>query len=175
MYNDDASELAGYNSVIVGWGSIEYKSRNDVTYPDELRHAQLPVHSRAVCNSPAIHRNTLRESQICAGLPQGGVDTCTGDSGGPILADIEGVVTQIGITSFGYGCALPYQYGIYTNISHYMDWIKQYTTVETVDRPEVLAPTVNVGAAAGAPSTGGGGAAWYLLGLMAGIALRRRT
>ena len=35
---------------------------------------------------------------ICGGLI---VDTCKGDSGGPIVANINGRFTLIGITSFG--------------------------------------------------------------------------
>jgi len=40
---------------------------------------------------------------ICGGLT---IDTCRGDSGGPIIANINGKFTLIGITSFGQkdGC-----------------------------------------------------------------------
>jgi trypsin len=43
-----------------------------------------------------------------------------GDSGGPLL--VEGV--QVGVTSFGRGCADPRYAGVYARVSRYVDWIK---------------------------------------------------
>jgi trypsin len=43
-----------------------------------------------------------------------------GDSGGPIL--VNGV--QVGITSFGNGCADPKYAGVYTRVSTYLGWIQ---------------------------------------------------
>nr|CAH0101334.1 unnamed protein product [Daphnia galeata] len=43
-----------------------------------------------------------------------------GDSGGPVIVD--GV--QVGITSWGNGCALPNYAGVYTRVTTYVDWIQ---------------------------------------------------
>jgi Hint module/Trypsin len=51
----------------------------------------------------------------------GGKDACQGDSGGPLFDSNK---QQIGIVSFGLGCALPNKPGIYTRVSAYKDWIK---------------------------------------------------
>ncbi|OQY12223.1 MAG: hypothetical protein B6I31_03540 [Desulfobacteraceae bacterium 4572_19] len=54
----------------------------------------------------------------------GGKDSCSGDSGGPLfIANAVGDPLQIGITSFGIGCALPDAYGVYTRVSRFTDWI----------------------------------------------------
>lgn len=59
---------------------------------------------------------------ICAGVPQGGKDSCQGDSGGPLL-DANNV--QVGIVSFGDGCALANYPGVYGRVSGGIDWIKE--------------------------------------------------
>jgi len=70
------------------------------------------------------------------GLPSyvGGIDSCHGDSGGPIwrwqVTDTdppEERVVQIGIISRGDRCARVNRPGIYTNIEHYREWINQET------------------------------------------------
>ena len=55
----------------------------------------------------------------------GGVDTCQGDSGGPLLCQNQTSLafTLFGITSFGFGCALPKTPGVYTRVAHYLDWL----------------------------------------------------
>lgn len=45
-----------------------------------------------------------------------GIDSCQGDSGGPLLTP---EYKQIGITSFGFGCARANLPAIYTRISEY--------------------------------------------------------
>jgi secreted trypsin-like serine protease len=62
---------------------------------------------------------------ICAGLEEGGKDSCQGDSGGPLVAyDRGGCPYQIGIVSWGAGCAGPRDYGVYTRVSFYADWLR---------------------------------------------------
>ncbi|CAF4470988.1 unnamed protein product, partial [Rotaria sp. Silwood2] len=51
-------------------------------------------------------------------------DTCQGDSGGPLMAFVNNVWQLHGITSNGYGCALPGYPGIYTRVSYYVKWIQ---------------------------------------------------
>lgn len=66
--------------------------------------------------------------QICAGLELGGRDSCQCDSGGPLMAyDAGGCPRQIGVVSWGEGCAKKEAYGVYTRVSHYADWIQKYT------------------------------------------------
>ena len=57
---------------------------------------------------------------LCAGVPEGGKDTCSGDSGGPIFTQ-DGV--QVGVVSWGFGCARPGLPGVYARVSGAYDWI----------------------------------------------------
>ena len=50
----------------------------------------------------------IRPGMVCAGSP--GQDSCTGDSGGPLL--VGGI--QVGLSSWGVGCAEPHYPGVYT-------------------------------------------------------------
>jgi secreted trypsin-like serine protease len=53
--------------------------------------------------------------QICAG--RHGVDTCQGDSGGPMVGrSARGEWVQVGIVSWGLGCARDGYPGVYTQI-----------------------------------------------------------
>jgi Trypsin/Domain of unknown function (DUF4384) len=66
--------------------------------------------------------------QLCAGLEEGGKDSCQGDSGGPlIMTDAQGCPWQVGLVSWGEGCAERHAYGVYTRLSHYADWIQKHT------------------------------------------------
>jgi secreted trypsin-like serine protease len=64
-------------------------------------------------------------TQLCAGT--GGSDACQGDSGGPlVLRTAEGPV-QVGIVSWGLGCARPDSPGVYVRVSAYAGWIGAVT------------------------------------------------
>ncbi len=116
----------GDTARIIGWGSRMWDEPNQAPFdfPTNLHEANLPIVGNQQCQA-ALAGVQLDENQLCAGnLAQGGVDTCAGDSGGPIfVADGHGGFLQIGITSFGIGCALPNRPGVYTRVSSFIDWI----------------------------------------------------
>eukprot|EP00727_Mastigamoeba_balamuthi_P004820 m51a1_g14336 putative transmembrane protease serine 11g-like (1957) ;mRNA; r:141011-151085 len=112
----------------IGWG---FTFENGL-FPFTLMETKLPIVSRADCgrldNLPDIG-----ESMLCTGFNEGGRDTCQGDSGGPLLhLEEDGTYVQVGITSFGPGCARPQKPGIYTRVSEFRQWID--STMAAVDR-----------------------------------------
>ncbi len=174
LFRDDASVLSGFNATVSGWGAIDFSDPFNPVYPVELRHAVVPIVSRGVCNAPISYAGNISDTQMCAGFVQGGVDSCVGDSGGPLVTSVEGTTAQVGIVSFGNGCAEPNFYGVYTNVGAYISWIQQFVSVDTVGTPTTLAGNGIGGSSAGSgdsPSTGG--AAWWLLMLLGVFRLRR--
>jgi secreted trypsin-like serine protease len=78
--------------------------------------------------------NPLTDNMICAGLREGGRDSCYGDSGGPLIANVDGKAVQLGIVSWGEGpaeaevkCGHEDVYGVYSRVASFKDWIAAKT------------------------------------------------
>ena len=94
-----------------------------------LRQAQVPIVDIPTCdeNYDQVNNIGIDNSQVCAGL--GDRDSCSGDSGGPMLSSElnNGRWSVIGITSFGVKCGDPRFPGVYTRVDQYLDWISRNT------------------------------------------------
>ncbi len=101
---------------IAGWGA---RSEGDDIGTTDLRSAAVTVFAGARCTA-FLGASFDPRLALCAGRAEGGVDTCSGDSGGP-LRDAAGVV--IGVTSWGVGCGRRGSPGVYTRVAAIADWI----------------------------------------------------
>ena len=126
LFAGDAESLTGTTGIIAGWGATVVTSDGGYQFDDTLQRAAVPVVSRDACNAPESYNGLIQEGQLCAGFEQGGVDSCVGDSGGPMYVVNGNSLQQIGVTSFGIGCAEPNFYGVYTSVSDYLDWVDTY-------------------------------------------------
>ncbi|XP_011180904.2 trypsin alpha-3 [Zeugodacus cucurbitae] len=111
---------AGTSAVVTGWGSTTQGGQLSLA----LQAVTVDVVNTNVCAALYALRGNITERMLCAGVPYGGMDSCQGDSGGPLVAD--GV--QIGVVSWGLGCALPNFPGVYSNVANLNAWINK--TVE---------------------------------------------
>jgi len=118
-------------SFIVGWGFIKETVGPD---SDTLKQAGVPLVSVETCrkgleNVPSKDKDVHEKVEFCAGFDQGGKSQCSGDSGGPLMyqdPSNEGRWKQLGITSWSVGCAKPKLYGVYSKVSAFMDFVKDY-------------------------------------------------
>jgi secreted trypsin-like serine protease len=111
---------------IAGWGSATEGGAQQ----RYLRKATVPFVSDATCNSSAMYGgDVIASNEICAGYVAGGVDTCQGDSGGPMFRrDSANAWIQVGIVSWGEGCARPNKPGVYTQVSFFAATIASAAT-----------------------------------------------
>ena len=126
--------FTGACAVITGWGKTEgtgRRSRANIRasdIPDRLQAVDLPLIESTRCG--AAYGTEIVDGQVCAGYTQGTIDSCNGDSGGPLVVPGGPTEwTQIGIVSWGSrDCGKPGTYGVYTRVSHYVDWILAQTS-----------------------------------------------
>ncbi|XP_055628345.1 uncharacterized protein LOC129769866 [Toxorhynchites rutilus septentrionalis] len=113
----------GHTCTIIGWGK---KRHSDDSGTDILHEAEVPIITNDKCRA-VYHDYTITKNMFCAGHKRGRIDTCAGDSGGPLLCrdttKVNSPWTIFGITSFGDGCGKKNKFGIYTKLPNYVDWI----------------------------------------------------
>ncbi|XP_053685162.1 serine protease 53-like [Sabethes cyaneus] len=114
----------------VGFGALGFAEKLSPT----LQKAKLAVFNNSHCSDriPSGSRSLPRgllEEQFCAG--GGTMDTCEGDSGGPIQterpdADHSEGPLIVGVVLFGTPCTEG-STGVYTRVVSYRDWIQNET------------------------------------------------
>ena len=112
----------GSELLVTGWGATgEGKGSSPV-----LLKVSVPVVSHATCEA-AYAPGSITPQMLCAGFGPGGKDSCQGDSGGPATRSRDNM-TLTGIVSYGWGCARPEIYGVYTRVSdpEIRDFIRQH-------------------------------------------------
>jgi len=99
---------------------------------NDLLEVNFYTVSYAECSK--VYPNYIKDNiMVCnGGVVGGGKDTCSGDSGGPVF--LANTTIQIGLVSFGIGCARPDVPAVNTRISGFHDWIT-HTICELSDSP----------------------------------------
>ncbi|XP_021194028.3 mucin-2 isoform X1 [Helicoverpa armigera] len=126
-----AQPPAGHHCTVVGWGQLYEHER---VFPDTLQEVELPVISTSECRrrTRLLPLYRVTDDMFCAGYERGGRDACLGDSGGPLMCQESDKWYVYGVTSNGYGCARANRPGVYTKVSHYIDWIDAVLAANTV-------------------------------------------
>ena len=123
---------------VMGWGD-QNPSEEEISQTSELHKVNVPLVDQDQCTQvPHDGYAEIGDDAFCAGYKEGGRDACSGDSGGPLMLPNNGKYEQLGIVSWGEGCAQPNAYGVYTNVSYFEDWIEQRTVGLNYRAKEVL-------------------------------------
>ncbi|KAH9893773.1 serine endopeptidase [Xylariomycetidae sp. FL2044] len=108
---------AGTTLTVAGWGTL---NENSNSLPANLMKVDVPVISRTECRQQ-YGTSAVTNNMFCAGYDAGGKDSCSGDSGGPIINKSSGVL--VGLVSWGQGCAEAGYAGVYANVGALLTWI----------------------------------------------------
>jgi trypsin len=98
------------------------------------------------------YRGQITKNMLCA--RDDNEDACQGDSGGPllVLGDTDEETEQVGVVSWGIGCAHRSFPGVYARVSEAYDWIRGEVCDHSSDPPAYFdCPS------SGGGSSGGGG------------------
>ncbi|KAL0881591.1 hypothetical protein ABMA27_001420 [Loxostege sticticalis] len=123
--NDD-NLYVGVKAVASGWGTLTEEGKVSCT----LQEVEVPVISNQECRSTKYTASMITDHMLCAGYPgTGQKDSCQGDSGGPLITERKSDKRYelIGVVSWGNGCARAGYPGVYTRVTHYLDWIRENT------------------------------------------------
>jgi len=114
--------------VATGYGRTSYNGH----LASFLQQVRVPMLNFERCVSKNYKSLNLdKVVQVCAGdLLNGGIDACQGDSGGPLVCLYkQSSWIQVGIVSFGEGCAWAGNPGVYTRVNGVYDWIQSKTNI----------------------------------------------
>lgn len=139
------SPKEGDFATIVGFGRIHPRrpqsqiNQQKGGASDRLLQADVPIVGADKCRD-RYGNERITASNVCAGFEEGRTDACQGDSGGPLLFRGKfAEPVQIGVVSWGAGCAQPKSYGVYASVAASQDWIRDLVPaarfVETSNKP----------------------------------------
>jgi len=113
----------GVTATVSGWGTLSQGGSS----PNVLMEVDVQTMSNSACTSTstAYSASDITSSMLCASNP--GKDSCQGDSGGPLVTQ-QGETRgpsffQIGVVSWGYGCAQSNAPGVYARVTNQLGWI----------------------------------------------------
>ncbi|MFT7006829.1 MAG: secreted trypsin-like serine protease [Colwellia sp.] len=135
---------------VAGWGGrLGYDANGGPTsnFPYVLHEVDLQLLTNEQCISLVAQSSTdklegtftvsdidITDAMICAFIPGGGKGSCQGDSGGPLMINTNEGWQQIGIVSWGIGCAAEGFPGVYTRTAVFSNWVNEITSGITIDQ-----------------------------------------
>ncbi|KAJ8361639.1 hypothetical protein SKAU_G00181640 [Synaphobranchus kaupii] len=127
----------GVSCDVVGYG----KENDRLWYKSQyLREAKVELLSQSVCTDKDYYGSLVTNNMFCAGSPDWSKDACKGDSGGPLLCEVNGRMFLFGIVSWGEGCSRKLRPGVYTRVTNYNRWIEENTGLSSITAGSMYPP-----------------------------------
>eukprot|EP00548_Thalassiothrix_antarctica_P009186 CAMPEP_0194161848 /NCGR_PEP_ID=MMETSP0152-20130528/79166_1 /TAXON_ID=1049557 /ORGANISM="Thalassiothrix antarctica, Strain L6-D1" /LENGTH=604 /DNA_ID=CAMNT_0038871683 /DNA_START=97 /DNA_END=1908 /DNA_ORIENTATION=- len=145
LNEDDETSIPNDELTVIGFGATSQFDSID-EYPTILKEVNVSIVPTDECNNYTSYDGEINNvTMFCAGLyPEGGKDACQGDSGGPIFyRQNDNAYVQVGIVSWGLGCAIGKYPGVYSRISGAIDWIKTEICNLSEFKPDYCNTTAN--------------------------------
>lgn len=136
----------GAKAIFAGYGALD---KNSMTYVPQLQEATSTITDGACTHSSGCVAAAKPAGELGAGGM--GIDTCPGDSGGPLYIDTPFGMFVAGLTSRGYDDAMfdCSEGGLYVRPDKIVDWIEEVTHVKVSRGPEPTAEAIDVAGGAG--------------------------
>ena len=129
LNTDAATPKVGAPVTVMGWGDID-PTDDGKELSDVLMEVEVNAITNDECDASdgkfGSYKDSITSDMLCAREEGGGEDSCQGDSGGPLI--VKGANAsediQVGVVSWGIGCASKDYPGVYSRVSAQYDWIK---------------------------------------------------
>jgi len=120
LASDTGENFKGQQVTVAGWGTLSEGG----SQPANLMKVDVKVWANERCRRSygSSAPGGITKHMLCAS--DHNKDSCSGDSGGPLFI-CRGTCTQIGIVSWGIGCAKAQYPGVYTRVTEMMPWIRR--------------------------------------------------
>ena len=125
-------------AIVAGWGGrVGYAPGQGPTadFPDVLHQVELNLATNAECRTilakslgTSTQNTGISDRMICATQPSAGKGSCQGDSGGPLIVQTGTGPQQVGIVSWGIGCAEQGYPGVFTRVAEFTSWLNTLQT-----------------------------------------------
>ncbi|XP_017082346.2 trypsin [Drosophila eugracilis] len=112
----DSEPVSGTDAVVSGWGTTCFLFCSS---PDTLLQVGVQLLHKTDCASDnySYGSDSIKDTMVCATGEK--KDACQGDSGGPLVANGK----QVGVVSWGSGCAWTGYPGVYADVAALKSWI----------------------------------------------------
>eukprot|EP00804_Cyclotella_cryptica_P019408 CCRYP_006591-RA/>CCRYP_006591-RA protein AED:0.03 eAED:0.03 QI:3071/1/1/1/0.75/0.4/5/2863/486 len=144
LNDEDDMPAVGDSVHVSGWGDTT-KEDDIQTLSNALMTVELKVISNDECDASKgsiggydeTYNGQITPNMMCAKDPN--QDACQGDSGGPLVQGHRGPDgsddVQVGVVSWGIGCAQASFPGVYSRVSKAYEWVKGEVCARSTDPP----------------------------------------